>query len=389
MTPRTIALLGSTGSIGQAVLDVARQHPGEIRVSVLAAHSNIDLLAKQVAEFKPEHVGIADESKASELRERITSSNATLAVGETDIAALAKLDAVDIVVNAIVGAAGLHVSLTAAKAGKQLALANKESLVAGGPLFPPLLKKYGGTILPIDSEHSAIWQCLTSGKPDEIKRIILTASGGPFRALPREQFETITIEMALNHPTWKMGKKITIDSATLVNKGLEVIEACMLFSLPPEKISVLIHPQSIIHSMVEFVDSSMIAQLSSPDMRLPIQYALFWPQRKRSDYGQLDLETLRSLTFGQPDYEKFPALALAFEAARSGGTAPAVYNAANEVAVAAFLEGAISFTRIADIVKMAVDEVPLVSEPSLNDILDADRQARQIAQQKTGVQIAC
>ncbi len=389
MAKRSIALFGATGSIGTAVLDVVRAHPEALHVVALTAHGSTELLAKQAREFRPAYIGIADPAKATELQSVAKEINAILVVGTNDLIALARLSEVDMVVNAIVGAAGLEASLAAVKAGKKLAVANKESLVSGGPLFPALLKKHNAAILPIDSEHSAIWQALACGQPNEVKRLIITASGGPFRTLPKEEFEHITVDRALAHPTWQMGKKITIDSATLVNKGLEVIEAGVLFSLPVEKITVLVHPQSIIHSMVEFVDSSIMAQLSAPDMRLPIQYALFWPERKPSLHGKLDLMTLRSLTFEQPDYERFPGLALAFEVAKASGTAPAVYNAANEVAVAAFLNKAISFTRIADIIRETVESIPVNTHPEFADIIDADRRARGLAQQKTGMQPVC
>jgi 1-deoxy-D-xylulose-5-phosphate reductoisomerase len=302
---------------------------------------------------------------------------------------LAALDSADLVVNAVVGAAGLRASLTAVKSGRHLALANKESLVTGGPLFGPLMKKNEGRILPIDSEHSAIWQTLACGKADEVRSIILTASGGPFRDYPLERFAEITPRQALAHPTWKMGPKITIDSATMVNKGLEIIEATTLFSLPTEKVKVVIHPQSIVHSMVEFIDSSIIAQLSNPDMRLPITYALFWPERVESDYGRLDLDTLASLTFERPDFNRFPALKLAYSVAKTGGTAPAVFNAANEVAVDAFLKGSVGFMEITDIIQDAVSKIAVVSSPNLGDILQADGEARKIAGEKVGQSTCC
>ena len=260
-------------------------------------------------------------------------------------------------------------------------MANKESLVSGGPLFPPLLEKSEGKILPVDSEHSAIWQAINTAQPKEVSRIILTASGGPFRTWSKEELESVTREQALNHPTWKMGPKITIDSATLVNKGLEVIEAVVLFNLPPEKIEVLIHPQSIIHSMVEFVDSSVLAQMSNPDMRLPINYALFWPERTESAFGRIDFDQLEDLTFEKPDYDKFPALKLAFEAARLGGTAPAIYSAANEMAVEAFLNGAVRFVEIADMLEKTLERIAVNQNPSLDDILAADNEARRICKE--------
>jgi 1-deoxy-D-xylulose-5-phosphate reductoisomerase len=295
---------------------------------------------------------------------------------------LAELPDVDIVVNAVVGASGLRTSLAAVKAGKFLALANKESLVAGGPLFGGLMQRHGARILPIDSEHSAIWQALMAGKANEIRRVLLTASGGPFRTFPTEGFESITPEMALSHPTWNMGRKITIDSATLANKGLEVIEAVSLFQIPAAKVEVVVHPQSIVHSMVEFCDSSVIAQMSRPDMRLPITYALFWPERVESAFGRLEFSQGLKLEFEAPDLDRFPALRLAYEVARVGGTAPAVYNAANEVAVEGFLNRRIKFTEITDTISATVDNISIVSDPNLEDILDADREARVFASRR-------
>jgi 1-deoxy-D-xylulose-5-phosphate reductoisomerase len=259
-----------------------------------------------------------------------------------------------------------------------LALANKESLVTGGPIFGPLIAQGKATIIPIDSEHSAIWQAMLSGKRSEVRNIILTGSGGPFRNRPKEEFGSITVEDALNHPTWKMGPKITIDSATMVNKGLEVIEAATLFNVPVDRVKVVIHPQSVVHSMVEFVDSSVIAQMSQPDMRLPITYALFWPDRVDSQFGQIDWNLLRSLSFELPDYDKFPLLHLAYEVAATGGTAPAVYNAANEVAVAAFLRQEIKFTDLFAVVAATVEKLPITSQPGLEEILAADQAARDL-----------
>lgn len=389
MALRRIALLGSTGSIGRSTLDVIKKHPGCFDVTALAAHSNVELLVEQCRQFRPDYVCLVDQSKSKRLAELLKDIPIKVLVGEDEMVQLAALDGVDVVVNAIVGAAGLPASLEAIKKGKYLALANKESLVAGGPLFAPLLKKTKGKILPIDSEHSAVWQALVCGKSNEVKTIILTASGGPFRDYPLEKFHDITPQQALNHPTWKMGPKITIDSATMVNKGLEIIEATALFSLPPEKVKVVIHPQSIVHSLVEFIDSSIIAQLSRPDMRLPITYALFWPERVESDWGRLDLDTLSSLSFEKPDFNRFPALPLAYSVAETGGTAPAVFNAANEVAVNAFLQESIRFTGITDIIENVVNKIAVVSSPSLDDILQADREARAVANERVGRLVCC
>lgn len=384
MTPKKIALIGSTGSIGCSTLDVVRAHPGSFDVQVLAAHSNVELLVEQVRQFRPDYVGLVDLTRRDELKTQLKDSSVRFAFGEDEIIKLASLPDVDIVVNSVVGAAGLLTSIEAMKAGKALALANKESLVAGGPLFTPLIEKYGGKILPIDSEHSAIWQSAMAGKEEEIRNIIITASGGPFRELPADQFASITPEQALAHPTWKMGRKISIDSATLANKGLEVIEAVVLFHLPVRKVKVVVHPQSIVHSMVEFIDSSVIAQLSSPDMRLPITYALFWPKRVESAFGQLDLASMGSLTFEPPDLEKFPALQIAYDVADTGGTAPALFNAANEIAVEAFLGGSIKFTEITDTIKSVIDQAEVVASPDLDDVLEADRTARRLAGEKVG-----
>lgn len=389
MTPRRIVLLGSTGSIGRATLDVVRRHPGRFEVIALAAHSNAELLVEQYLQFRPEYVCLVDSNRSRLLAERLKNKPVGVLSGEAEMVQLAALDSADLVVNAVVGAAGLRASLAAVKNGKRLALANKESLVTGGPLFGPLIKKNKGRILPIDSEHSAIWQALACGKTDEVRSIILTASGGPFRDYPLDRFAEITPQQALAHPTWKMGPKITIDSATMVNKGLEIIEATTLFSLPTEKVKVVIHPQSIVHSMVEFIDSSIIAQLSNPDMRLPITYALFWPERVESDYGRLDFDTLSSLTFEKPDFNRFPALKLAYSVAKTGGTAPAVFNAANEVAVDAFLKGSVRFMEITDIIKDAVSKIAVVSNPKLDDILQADSEARKIAEERVGQSTCC
>ena len=381
MSVRNLVILGSTGSIGRSTLDVVAGHPGKFRLRALAAHSNVSMLRDQYKRFRPEYLCLADLSAGERLASELKDEPVRVVVGEDELVNLATLPEVDLVVNAVVGAAGLRVSVETVKQGRNLALANKESLVAGGPLFAGLCEKNGARILPIDSEHSAIWQVLSAGKESEVKTIILTSSGGPFRTLPAEQFENISVDQALSHPTWKMGPKISIDSATLVNKGLEVIEAVALFSMPVEMVKVVIHPESIIHSMVEFCDSSVIAQLSKPDMRLPITYALFWPDRVESDFGRIDWSELKSLTFEEPDFTRFPALGLAFEVAGRGGTSPAVYNAANEIAVQAFLDGVVKFIEITDIIKNTVETVDVVMNPDLDDILTADRRAREIARQ--------
>ncbi len=376
MKPRSVVILGSTGSIGRSCLDVIRQNPGSFAVRALAAHSNVELLIEQYREFRPEYICIVDSARSKALAQALASAKVRILVGDTDLVSLAGLPDVDLVVNAIVGAAGLKASLEAITQGKALALANKESLVVGGPIFRPLIEQGKATILPIDSEHSAIWQSLLSGKRSEVRNIILTASGGPFRELALEQFGAITIEQALAHPTWKMGPKISIDSATMVNKGLEIIEAVTLFSISASKIKVVIHPQSIVHSMVEFQDSSVIAQLSRPDMRLPITYALFWPDRVSSDFGRMDWTDVQKLTFEPPDLAKFPLLRLAREVAETGGDIPAVYNAANEIAVEAFLNRQVGFTDIYRVVAETVAQTLPTSEPTIADILAADSEAR-------------
>lgn len=382
MRPKRITILGSTGSIGRSTIDVINNHPGRFKVVALAAGANVDLIEQQYRALKPKFIAMASPESAQELSQRLAGQSVEVLAGSDEIVKLASLSEVDLVVNAIVGAAGLRASLETVKAGKILALANKESMVTGGPLFSQYQNQPETKILPIDSEHSAIWQVLRCGRLDEVRNIILTASGGPFRTLPAEEFANITIEQALNHPTWKMGSKITIDSATLANKGLEVIEAVMLFGIPADQIKVVIHPQSIIHSMVEFVDSSIIAQLSNPDMRLPITCALFWPERVPSDYGRLDPAKLSDLTFEPPDFERFPLLKIAFEVARSGGTAPALYNAANEIAVEAFLAGSIKFTEFSGIIENVLEKIKVVSTPGLEDIIRADQEARETAKEK-------
>ncbi|MDF1544454.1 MAG: 1-deoxy-D-xylulose-5-phosphate reductoisomerase [bacterium] len=384
MKKKKLIILGSTGSIGQSTVKVLLRHPDRFEVKGLAAYANIDRLEEQYRLFRPDQLCVIDPVRGEELATRLKSEPVEVLFGEEEAIKLAESSSAELIVNAIVGAAGLKASLAAIKSGKSLALANKESLVTGGPLFAPLVKRYGGKILPIDSEHSAIWQALYCGKAEEIRRIIITASGGPFREFPQDRFHEITPEMALDHPTWKMGPKITVDSATLANKGLEVMEAVSLFDITIDQVSVVVHPQSIVHSMVEYVDSSIIAQMSSPDMCLPISYALFWPDRVESEFGQLDPTSMSNLTFEPPNLDKFPALSHAFEAARAGGTAPAIFNAANEEAVSMFLKKGITFTDIADVIKNGLDSIEIVSQPDLNDILEADQAARDLVLQHVG-----
>jgi len=380
-----LVILGSTGSIGISALDVVEKNRDRIDIIGLSAHSNIRLLNEQVSKFRPKYVAVTDESSYREYNS-IHDNNLTqlLDFGEA-VSFLAKLDQADVILNGIVGAAGLKASLETVQSGKRLALANKESMVIGGQLINKAAKESGAEIIPVDSEHSAIWQALSAGKHKEVKRLILTASGGPFFSRPKSQFRTITKDEALNHPTWNMGPKITVDSATMINKGLEIIEAMRLFNIPSDQIDVIIHPQSIIHSMIEYVDSSMIAQMSSPDMKLPIAYALFYPERVVGDFGHLDLAEVGQLTFINPDFEKFPLLKLAYRVAETGGTAPAVYNAANEVAVEAFLNESLDFWRIPDIIIKTIDNHNAVKNPTLDEILAADNWARETAAKFEGV----
>jgi 1-deoxy-D-xylulose-5-phosphate reductoisomerase len=376
MQAKNLAILGSTGSIGRSTMDVLDRHPGAFQVRALAAHSDIDRLEKQYRKYLPEFLCVVDQTRGAELKDRLQEEKVTVLIGEDELLRVPALDEIDIVLNAVVGAAGLRASLQTVKHGRRLALANKESLVVGGPLFPDLCEKHNASIFPIDSEHSAIWQVLRRAHHNELKKIILTSSGGPFRNLPADKFETITVEQALNHPTWDMGPKITIDSATMANKGLEVIEAVWLFSVSVDQIEVIVHPESIVHSMVEFMDSSILAQMSLPDMRLPITHALFWPDRVESEFGHLDWREVSSLSFEPPNLEKFRALKLAFDAAAAGGTAPAIYNAANEIAVQSFLEKQVKFNDIGSIIEDALNSVEIENKPDLESILAADDSAR-------------
>lgn len=377
---KKISILGSTGSIGRSTLEVITENRDYFDIVALTAGRNIELLTEQIKKFHPRYVAVYSEKEADLLKKSDLPDPAPeIGYGQEGQVKAAGFPDNDIVLNALVGAAGLMASLETIKAGTNLALANKESLVVGGPLFEKESLKTKARILPVDSEHSAIWQCLYAGRDEEVRQIILTASGGPFRDRPIKDFDSITVEEALNHPTWKMGPKITIDSATLVNKGLELIEAVWLFSIPADKIKIVIHPQSIVHSMVEYVDSSVVAQLSEPDMCLPIACALFWPERIEQNYGRMDWTEIRNLSFEPPDLKRFPALQLAFEVAAEGGTAPAIYNAANEIAVEAFLGESVKFTEIVDITRKTLNEIEFIGQPDLEDILKADSQARELA----------
>jgi len=372
---KNLAILGSTGSIGKNTLEVIEHFPQEFRVWGLSAHSNIELLETQIQKHKPKLVTITDEKSYRALKGKI--SKAKLLFGIDGLNEMVSLPEIDLVINGLVGSVGLFPSLTAMENGKTLALANKEVLVMAGELITQKAKDKNAQILPIDSEHSGIFQCLFSGKKEEVKNLFLTASGGPFLNRDKKDFANIKVSEALAHPTWKMGKKITVDSATLMNKTLEIIEAHWLFNMAPEKIKVVIHPQSIVHSLVEFIDGSIIAQMGPTDMKLPIQYALFYPERKIASSNGFNLTSVKNLTFQPPDTEKFPALKLGYEALRLKGTAPAVLNAANEVAVNQFLAEKISFKQISEIVEEVLSSHSVISAPGLDDILKADQWGRE------------
>ena len=367
--------MGSTGSIGRAALEVIDGLGGEYRVVALAAGSAWELLARQAERYRPAAVALAEEEHAEALRAKLPAGTELLA-GSRAVERAAALPEADLVISAIVGAAGLPATVAAARAGKDIALANKESMVIAGAIIMPIVRQSNSRLLPIDSEHSAIFQALRSGRHGEIRRIYLTASGGPFRSWSSQRMEGATLEDALNHPTWEMGRKITIDSATMMNKALEIIEAHWFFDVSPENIEVVVHPESIMHSLVEFCDGSLIAQLGTPDMRTPIQYALTYPRRKPCCSQSLNMAGLGSLSFEPPDLERFPALGLGYEAARRGGTAGAVLNGANEAAVQEFCQGRIAFTDITRLSAEILHRHETVQEPTLQDVLGADQWAR-------------
>ena len=373
---KKIAILGSTGSIGQNALRVIEALGSDYEVVALTAHSSVELLAEQVAKFSPAYVGVTDGANESGFRQAATGYKGKVLVGAESLVEIAGLDEVDTVITAIVGAAGLEAVLAAAEKGKTVAIANKEPLVIAGQLLMETAKENGATILPIDSEHCAIFQCLQAGRVDEVNKIILTASGGPFRTATLEDIQNATLEDALDHPTWDMGPKITVDSATMMNKALEVIEAVWLFGVDAEKIEVMVHPESIVHSMVEFVDGSVIAQMGPPDMALPIQYALTWPDRQKGITKHLKFDELGTLTFEKPNLEVFKALSLGFEVARSSGSLPVVFNAANEAAVGEFLAGRIKFATIIDIIEHCISEHRAKPSVSLDELLKSDAWAR-------------
>ena len=375
---KNVVLLGSTGSIGTSTIKVAEDLPDRVRLLGLAAGNNVRLLREQCRRHKPRAVSIADPRKAKELRDAL-GPDVEVHSGAEGLLKLATLPGADVVLIAIVGTAGLQPALAAVRAGKDIAVASKEILVMAGELVMAEARRHGVRVLAVDSEHSAIFQCLDGKPPGSVRRLWLTASGGPFRTTPKSEFAAITVERALKHPSWVMGRKITIDSATLFNKGLEMIEARWLFDIEMARVSVVVHPQSVVHSMVEFVDGSMLAQLSTPDMCLPIQYALTYPDRAVSNRVQTNLAKLGSLTFEEPDPDRFPALGLARRAGEVGGTMPAVLNAANEVAVDAFVNGRSTFPQISDTVRRTLESHQPVFHPSLEQILAADAWARREA----------
>jgi len=381
---KRISILGSTGSIGRSTLSVVETYPERFEVIALAAGRNIDAAFEQARRWKPQLLSVADEQDAETLRTQLRKAGlaeVSIVHGSAGSVQVATHPEADFVVSAIVGVAGLEATYEAVRAGKTVGLANKECLVAAGELITAEARRQGKPLLPIDSEHNAIHQCTRGGRMNEVRQIWLTASGGPFLHTPGSQFSSITVEQALNHPTWKMGRRITIDSATLMNKGFEVIEACRLFNLPPSQVQVIVHPQSTIHSMVEFVDGSILAQFSVTDMRLPILYALTYPERIESDM-RFPVMDLRHLDFEPPDMGKFPCLGLAYEAAEAGGAKTVALNAADEVAVAAFLDGCIRFTQIPDIIKMVFAETKVGKLESISRVLEADAEARRIAHEK-------
>ena len=376
---KQLCILGSTGSIGTQTLDVIRAYPERYSVYALCAHRSIDKLVEQALEFHPEVVCIADESLYEPLKERLSSLNCKVWAGAQAIAEVVTMPSIDIVVAAMVGYAGLQPTIEAIKAGKTIALANKETLVVAGEIICDLALKHHTPILPVDSEHSAIFQSLVGEDRSEIEKILLTASGGPFRTFTLEQMKTVTAADALKHPNWDMGAKITIDSASMMNKGFEVIEAKWLFGVPVEKIQVLVHPQSIVHSAVQFTDGAIKAQPGAPDMRLPIQYALSFPERLASDFPRVDLFALKDLTFEQPDLNRFPNLGLAYDAMRRGGNIPCVLNAANEVVNLAFREGRGGFLQMSEVIADTMAKATFIAKPTYENYVQTDQEARQIA----------
>jgi 1-deoxy-D-xylulose-5-phosphate reductoisomerase len=376
---KRIAILGSTGSIGTQALDVIRSNKDHFAAEVLTAQQNASLLIEQALEFKPDSVVIADETQYRKVKDALSSEQIKVYSGAESLNQVVELDNVDMVLTALVGFAGLKPTLHSIEAKKQIALANKETLVVAGELVTAAAKENGVNIYPVDSEHSAIFQCIAGEFQNPIEKIYLTASGGPFRGKTADQLKDVTVEEALTHPNWNMGAKITIDSATMMNKGFEVIEARWLFGLRSEQIDVIVHPQSIIHSMVQFVDGGMKAQMGLPDMKLPIQYALGYPLRLRSDFPRFNFTDYPQLTFEKPDLKLFRNLSLAYEALKKGGNMPCIINAANEIAVASFLEGKIPFLKISDIIEQCMEKISHIAKPSLDDYISTDEETRAFA----------
>ena len=381
MSMKQITILGSTGSIGTQTLDVVRQHPDAFTVYALTAHRSVDMLIEQALKFNPAVVCIADESCYPRLRDALSDLPIKVMAGEKAIAEIVTHADIDVVVAAMVGYAGLRPTMEAIRAGKTIALANKETLVVAGEIICQLAQQYKVRILPVDSEHSAIFQSLVGEDMASVEKLLLTASGGPFRTFSLEQMQHVTAAQALLHPNWEMGAKITIDSASMMNKGFEVIEARWLFDIPVDKIQVLVHPQSVVHSAVQFVDGSVKAQLGTPDMRMPIQYALTYPERWESDVPRLDFFRSSQLTFEEPDLQRFPNLALAYEAMNSGGNMPCILNAANEVVNLAFREGRCGFLQMSDVIAKTMAQTAFIAEPNYEDYVQTDLEARKIAKE--------
>ena len=376
---RKIAILGSTGSIGTQALEVIEEHPDMFEAYALTAHHQVDLLIRQARRFMPEVVVIANEQHYLELKEALADLPVKVWAGADAIAQIVRMEPIDMVLTALVGYAGLRPTIAALEAGKAIALANKETLVVAGELITTLAKENNAPILPVDSEHSAIFQCLSGTWNNSVEKIWLTASGGPFRTKTPDELATVTKEQALRHPNWNMGAKVTIDSASMMNKGFEMIEARWLFDLPPEQIEIVVHPQSIVHSMVQFEDGAVLAQLGLPDMKLPIAYALSYPKRLKTAAPRLDFRQYASLTFEEPDMERFRNLAYAFEAIRKGGNMPCILNAANEIAVSAFLEDRAGFLQMSDVIARTMEKAIFVARPTYDDYVQTDAEARRIA----------